>query len=114
MDAVRKDVESLVQKELDAANKKFPLFNSPHEGYAVILEEVDELKDDIAKIEQDMPVLWRVVKGNEVNEDQGKVFIRSIKIRAILAAVEAIQAAAMCDKFQMSFEMDSKNSIEGG
>lgn len=114
MDAVRKDVEALVQKELEAANEKFPLFNSPHEGYAVILEEVYELKVDFAEIEADMATLWKLTKQNEASGDQGRVYIRSIKIRAILAAVEAIQVAAMCDKFQMSFEMDSKNSIEGG
>ena len=37
----------LVFNELNDANKKFPPFNSPHEGYAVILEEMDELWDEI-------------------------------------------------------------------
>lgn len=36
-----------VKKELLKANKKFPPFNSSHEGYAVIKEEVDEMWDDI-------------------------------------------------------------------
>lgn len=49
MDVVRKDVEALVQKELDAANEKFPLFHSAHEGYAVILEENDEIKKTLQK-----------------------------------------------------------------
>lgn len=30
MDAVRKDVRRLVNKELEAANKRFPQFASPH------------------------------------------------------------------------------------
>ena len=29
------------------ASVKFPEFNSPHEGYAVILEELDELWDHV-------------------------------------------------------------------
>lgn len=33
--------------ELYRANKKFPLFGSAHEGYAIIKEEVDELWDEI-------------------------------------------------------------------
>lgn len=37
----------LVKKELESANGKFPLFNSSHEGYAVIKEELDELWDEI-------------------------------------------------------------------
>lgn len=108
MDVVRKNVEVLVQKELDAANEKFPLFHSAHEGYAVILEENDELKEDITEMEKDMAVLWKLIKQNEANGDQAKVFIRSIKIRAILAATEAIQIAAMCEKFKMSLGLEEK------
>ena len=37
----------LVLNELDSALEKFPTFNSSHEGYAVILEEMDELWDEI-------------------------------------------------------------------
>lgn len=112
MDAVKKDVEALVEKELEAANKKFPLFHSPHEGYAVLLEEVEELKDNINNIDHDMPVLWKLVKKNEANGDQAKVFIRSIRIMAILAATEAIQTAAMCEKFMMSFSMEEKSKTD--
>lgn len=36
-----------VSAEYDAASKKFPAFNSSHEGYAVILEELDEMWADI-------------------------------------------------------------------
>lgn len=36
-----------VLEELNRARSKFPRFNSPHEGYAVLLEEVDELWDEI-------------------------------------------------------------------
>lgn len=64
MDAVKKDVEALVEKELEAANKRFPLFNSAHEGYAVLLEEAEELDSDSASIKYDMLCLWNAVKGN--------------------------------------------------
>ncbi len=37
----------LVLSELDNALDKFPMFNSSHEGYAVLKEEVDELWDEI-------------------------------------------------------------------
>jgi hypothetical protein len=36
-----------VLAELEKAEAKFPPFNSAHEGYAVILEELDELWDEI-------------------------------------------------------------------
>ena len=38
---------NLIKKELARARTKFDSFNSPHEGYAVIKEEVDEMWDDI-------------------------------------------------------------------
>mgnify|MGYP001632434340 CR=1 FL=1 len=42
MDAVKNDVKRLVKIELAAANKKFRMFAGPHEGVAVIQEEVAE------------------------------------------------------------------------
>jgi len=40
----------LIEKELHRSNSTFPLFHSPHEGYAVIKEELDELWDEIKSI----------------------------------------------------------------
>jgi NTP pyrophosphatase (non-canonical NTP hydrolase) len=36
-----------VRAEIGRAVEKFPKFNSHHEGYAVLLEEVDELWDEV-------------------------------------------------------------------
>ena len=36
--------------ELARANKKFPNFHSPHEGYAVMIEEMDELWQEIKAV----------------------------------------------------------------
>ncbi len=41
------EVVGLVLAEYDKATKKFGAFNSTHEGYAVIAEELDELWDDV-------------------------------------------------------------------
>ena len=66
----------LVINELNNANKKFPLFNSSHEGWAVIKEEMDEL--------------WDEVKNNKDPMSKTK------------QKKEAIQVAAMGIKFLMS------------
>lgn len=47
----------LISKEYDSACKKFPKFNSYHEGYAVLKEEVDELWDQIKKKDHRDPLL---------------------------------------------------------
>ena len=38
---------SYIAGELDRARAKFPAFNSPHEGYAVIREELEELWEHV-------------------------------------------------------------------
>ena len=45
-DVVKRDLYGLIDKELEAANQKFPLFNSTHEAFAVILEEAEEAKEE--------------------------------------------------------------------
>ena len=72
----QKKAIELVVAELNSANEKFPMFNSPHEGYAVIKEEMDEL--------------WDEIKNN-------KYPMSSMKQK-----VEAIQVGAMAIKFLMS------------
>ena len=37
----------IVKEELEQATTRYGQFNSSHEGYAVILEELDELWDEI-------------------------------------------------------------------
>lgn len=46
----------LVSAELDRATDKFGPFNSTHEGYAVILEEVDELWDEVKSNDPDRAI----------------------------------------------------------
>ncbi|KKN75697.1 hypothetical protein LCGC14_0378000 [marine sediment metagenome] len=40
-------INGLVAKEFQRATEKFDAFHNTHEGYAILLEEVDELWDDI-------------------------------------------------------------------
>ena len=46
MNAVETHIRNLVEIELSAANERFPQFHSAHEGYAVILEEVEECEGE--------------------------------------------------------------------
>lgn len=45
---VRKAIDDILI-EYKKAEEVFPPFNSAHEGYAVILEELDELKEHVFK-----------------------------------------------------------------
>lgn len=46
---IRKIAQAAIDAEYTRALNKFGAFNSPHEGYAVILEELDELWDEIKR-----------------------------------------------------------------
>lgn len=95
MNVVENDVRALVDKELSAANERFPQFHSQHEGYAVIQEEVDELKEDTNRINGRIDCLRAMVRFNNSCEE----LVSRIYDDAINAACEAIQVAAMCRKF---------------
>lgn len=47
------EIASDVKKEFAQASEKFGPFNSAHEGYAVLLEEMDELKNEVWKKNRD-------------------------------------------------------------
>ena len=102
MNAVENDVRALVDKELAAANERFPQFHSPHEGYAVILEETDEIKEQLEAAERYLGYLWdRVKHDSPARSPQAEnlvLFFSNV-------ACEAVQAAAMAKKF---LEMEEK------
>lgn len=101
MNAVENDVRILVDKELAAANERFPQFHSAHEGYAVIQEEVDELKEDMDRINCRIASLRARVRFSDSCEELASRIFDD----AVNAACEAIQVAAMCKKF---LEMEGK------
>ena len=105
MNAVENDIRVLVGKELAAANERFPQFHSAHEGYAVIQEEADELKEATDKVIGRMVSLWSRVKYGVKYGNDPERLLQMISEDAINAACEAIQVAAMCKKF---LEMEEK------
>lgn len=44
-----KEILKAIEDEFHEAVERFDKFNTPHEGYAVMLEEMDELWDEIKK-----------------------------------------------------------------
>ena len=102
---ITSDVKEIVAKELALSYEKFPAFNSAHEGYAVMLEEVEELQYEVKNVTQELATYWDCVKRNDaiVND----FILNGIEKYAVNAACEAIQVAAMCRKFRESV-------IEGG
>lgn len=95
MNAIENDVRALVDKELAVANERFPQFHSQHEGYAVIREEFEEMKEQMEAAEIFLRHMWNDVKAN----NPAKVSAETMMDISVDAACEAIQVAAMCQKF---------------
>lgn len=66
-----------VLSEVVAARRKHPPMNSGHEGYAVILEELDEL--------------WDLVKGQTLDLAEARKEARQVAAMAIAFMVEVCQ-----------------------
>lgn len=96
MNAVENQVRELVSVELAAANEKFPQFHSPHEGWAVMLEECKELEDEYNTISDEMDEMFSSIRMNDkCDVECSRVILR----HAVFAACEAIQVAAMAQKY---------------
>lgn len=108
MNAVSEDVEKLVEKELESANERFPQFHSPHEGWAVLREEYDELEEEVHQLDGEINCyLWGSVKRNTTADN-----VEAVKQRAIAAACEAVQVAAMAQKYLDMLERMEKEESE--
>lgn len=95
MNAVSEDVKLLVGKELESANERFPQFHSEHEGWAIIAEEAEELREECDSIEMAMEQLWRRIRDGIPTSLQ----VALVEQYAEAAACEAIQVAAMARKY---------------
>ena len=95
MNAVENQVRDLVKIELAAANERFPQFHSAHEGYAVIREELEETEEKVEMSKKYLKFLWDSIKMDR----KTKWAVEYMKEFSINAACEAIQVAAMAQKF---------------
>jgi hypothetical protein len=86
-----------IAAELVTAQSKFAPFNSDHEGYAVILEESNELDEEMPGIEEALRHLWSAVRRND--RIGARAHAETLAMYAERAAAEAIQTAAMAHRF---------------
>lgn len=99
-----------VQKELDDANRKFPAFSSNHEGYAVLLEEFQELISDIQNARYHFDHTWDFTKkGNHVEIQRELQKMRTFLRKSYK---ELVQTAAMVEKWLNRYQPD-RNWADG-
>ena len=104
MEKIKEALEPIVVEELARANEKFPQFASGHEGYAVIKEEVEEAGEEYQCMDSHLARMWILVRTNW--DEEARKCVSGVRYRAIELAAEAIQVAAMCDKYMNMKECD--------
>ena len=87
------EISPLVSQELERATQDNPPFHSRHEGFAVLLEEMDELDEETECIRHNIRELWGAIRADKPTSTE------ELKQAAIRAACEAVQVAAMAEKF---------------
>ena len=101
-------VHNLIQAEyLNAVVNYGEKYNSLHEGYAILLEEVEEAKSNIKDILQEIKELWEIVK----NDPKG---ITS-DFKCVFSALEYDTQNAIKELAQVgAVLMKIKNTLEKG
>lgn len=98
MDKLIEDVKQLVDEEYNRAAIKFGATNnSDHESYAVLLEELEEADAELFQVQNQLDKFWLLTKANDSDISKYSRLLE-MERRAVLAACEMIQVAAMAKK----------------
>ena len=102
-------VADLIQAEYKNACKKFgEKYHSQHEGYAVLLEEVEEAESNISSLKENVSTLWKYIKRN----DWEVITLKSIENSLYYtnnAIKELAQVGAVLMKMQNTIVGEMKN-----
>lgn len=97
MKELKEAARALMREEYERAAEKFgDSFHSPHEAYAVILEEAEEAKSDLKYFKMLLEYYWCDVKKNDMEHQNS--MLKEVEKTALNAACECIQVAAMAYK----------------
>lgn len=107
MAALLADLDAATVAELSRADKKHSRkHNSPHEAYAVILEELLEAQENMETLSWMMDALVTWMRADAVlGFIDGAKEINKV---ALHAAAELVQVAAMCQKTARGFAADGE------
>lgn len=73
------------------------VYASEHEGYAVLKEEIEEAAEFLDDMNKDLAYIWALIRNNHIW--RGQEAIAETKKYAIELANEAVQCAAVCERF---------------
>lgn len=104
MDEILEKMEAAAEAEYEKILAKWGVFHSAHEGYAVLLEEVEEAQEEMESLREDMKALWGKIR--EDAEDEAAEIAAEIYADTIRGAAELMQVGAVCLRFITSYGKD--------
>lgn len=90
------EVEQAVENELARANKQHSLFNSLHQSYGILAEEIAEAKEAFEETERMFDRFFMCMRKDDYSSAND--YLAYIKKNAIDCAAEMVQIAAMAQK----------------
>ena len=97
MTTIVQPINLLVSDELDRASKIHgAVFASVHEGFGVIAEELQEVGDELEIAEGNLSTMLAFIR--EGDSQRIADVADCLRDRAVNAAAELVQVAAMCEK----------------
>lgn len=104
------EIRDAIESELISAKENHGLFASPHEAYAVTLEEFEEVKNELYDCEEDLDFIWQRTKEDRIG--YALIGFANLRRHAERLAQEACQLAAMAIKAEQSFaeQMEDKKN----
>ena len=82
-------------------------YASEHEAYAVLLEEVQEACEASRWMASRLESTWSAIRNNVLSKQQ--YHIEEIKKFALSTAQEAVQCAAVCERFINTIKREEKD-----
>lgn len=109
MDKLLVEVTEVISKEYGRASAEYGTTNnSDHESYAVILEELQEAKDDLCCVDATLASFWNFVKNDEPDPMKREILDKLFK-HALYTACEFIQVAATVYKATITVDSRERN-----
>lgn len=91
-------IEALIDDELSRIIEEHGLFVDDHQAYAVIKEEVEEAREEMIIIRENMVKFWERVRADDLDNSD---IMESIQIHGIELIKEAVQVVACARKYDL-------------
>ena len=98
------NIKNAIACEYIAATTNYGVeYNSEHEGFAVLLEEMEEAQAEFCNATIQKNLYWRLVKGEKINFTKSEV-LDQLEKSATAAIKEIVQVVAVVKKIKKTRE----------